>query len=315
MACTERACADAGRDAGVICEHNGTRYMPGASFPAGDGCNTCNCTETGFVACTRRACPADGGGGVCTPGADHTCNDDPTMSAIAGVCRTDGTCDCSRTATNPRTGKCVPVPTDGGVDGCSYRGAIYPVGSSFPSTDGCNTCTCTASGVACTARACPPTCDRQLDASYQYGDVGGLRASQDRVALTPPMSYVYTRTDFGTVGGVQSCAPPMPPCGSAVIDVGELVAAFGHVDVQKALAAASPPLYGVDTRPVDGTVFELLRADGRGFRVGRACQSTGTELVACPAIPAGVQALVDVLGRLDAQQLKDPACGMLAATR
>jgi hypothetical protein len=37
---------------------------------------------------------------------------------------------------------------------CRYDGATYNQGASFPSTDGCNTCSCTASGVACTERAC-----------------------------------------------------------------------------------------------------------------------------------------------------------------
>jgi eight-cysteine-cluster-containing protein len=35
-------------------------------------------------------------------------------------------------------------------------GSGYNVGDSFPSPDGCNSCTCTAQGIACTARACAP---------------------------------------------------------------------------------------------------------------------------------------------------------------
>jgi hypothetical protein len=43
----------------------------------------------------------------------------------------------------------------GAKDGCSYAGETYPPGTSFPSEDGCNTCSCMANGtVACTARAC-----------------------------------------------------------------------------------------------------------------------------------------------------------------
>ncbi|HET7505795.1 MAG TPA: hypothetical protein VFK02_32475 [Kofleriaceae bacterium] len=37
---------------------------------------------------------------------------------------------------------------------CTYRGTSYAVGDVFPQGDGCNSCTCTASGVSCTARAC-----------------------------------------------------------------------------------------------------------------------------------------------------------------
>jgi hypothetical protein len=37
---------------------------------------------------------------------------------------------------------------------CSYNGHTYAVGDMFPSGDGCNSCSCTSSGVACTERAC-----------------------------------------------------------------------------------------------------------------------------------------------------------------
>src|SRR5262245_52282204 len=48
---------------------------------------------------------------------------------------------------------------DGGVvgdPGCVYAGVLHLGTQSFPSTDGCNTCSCTmGGGVACTDRACP----------------------------------------------------------------------------------------------------------------------------------------------------------------
>ncbi|EYF03285.1 hypothetical protein [Chondromyces apiculatus] len=59
---------------------------------------------------------------------------------------------------------CIIVSSDGSSndDGapCSMEGQGYNVGDSFPSDDGCNTCTCTESGIACTEAACAPiTCD------------------------------------------------------------------------------------------------------------------------------------------------------------
>ena len=40
---------------------------------------------------------------------------------------------------------------------CLYGGEVYRPGQSFPSTDGCNTCSCSPGGaVACTLRACAP---------------------------------------------------------------------------------------------------------------------------------------------------------------
>ena len=35
---------------------------------------------------------------------------------------------------------------------CSYNGALYIEGQSFPAIDGCNTCYCTAAGTACTSQ-------------------------------------------------------------------------------------------------------------------------------------------------------------------
>lgn len=41
-----------------------------------------------------------------------------------------------------------------GGSGCLYGGLLYEPGASFKSTDGCNSCTCTAQGAACTERFC-----------------------------------------------------------------------------------------------------------------------------------------------------------------
>lgn len=43
-------------------------------------------------------------------------------------------------------------PPSGGT--CTYAGKPYPIGSSFPSEDGCNTCQCDKNGVSCTLRGC-----------------------------------------------------------------------------------------------------------------------------------------------------------------
>lgn len=40
---------------------------------------------------------------------------------------------------------------------CDYNGVSYAVGQSFPAPDGCNTCTCNASGVTCGQKQC--VCD------------------------------------------------------------------------------------------------------------------------------------------------------------
>lgn len=54
-------------------------------------------------------------------------------------------------------GSVVVVGCSGSVkqdDGCVYGGTRYDIGARFSSTDGCNTCACTANGAACTEIAC-----------------------------------------------------------------------------------------------------------------------------------------------------------------
>ena len=51
--------------------------------------------------------------------------------------------------------------------GCDYNGAHYAAGDVFPSSDGCNECTCGTDGtVACTERAC--ACDPASEPSRHY---------------------------------------------------------------------------------------------------------------------------------------------------
>lgn len=43
----------------TTCTYDGTEYLPGDSFPAADGCNTCSCGANGMVGCTKMACTCD----------------------------------------------------------------------------------------------------------------------------------------------------------------------------------------------------------------------------------------------------------------
>jgi len=145
-----------------------------------DECNTCTCTESG-VSCTLmfcvgcetvlceegRMCVIEDGLPVCVLiEEENPCNlvdcadekicivddegcaqciDDPCMTVRCGfgticVARPDG------------TAHCVPPDT------CEYDGMTYNEGDSFPSTDGCNTCSCSNGRVICTKRACIMDC-------------------------------------------------------------------------------------------------------------------------------------------------------------
>ena len=112
------------------------------------------------------------GGGMAIAGAggyDCVCTGDmpklvsyvcPDGSMAGPVCGRDDVDAC-----NWFIRTCPPSPADGGAGAggaapvgggssngvnCSYNGGQYIEGQSFPAIDGCNTCYCTASGIACT---------------------------------------------------------------------------------------------------------------------------------------------------------------------
>jgi len=192
--CTEIACADGGipgatdggaKDGSTVftcVDANGKVYPTGTSFPSTDGCNTCTCDGKGMVACTTKACATDAGvptgdggkptGDGGTPATDAsrpmTCTYAGSIYAV-GTSFFDGcnTCTCTVSGQIACTAKaCVdggtPVgdggmpASDAGTGVCIYNGSVNMPGTTFPSSDGCNTCSCDASGsVVCTKRACP----------------------------------------------------------------------------------------------------------------------------------------------------------------
>jgi hypothetical protein len=152
-----------------------------------------------------------------------------------------------------------------------------------------------------------------FDATYRYGDTGGLVVREDLVTLEPPTSYTYQRTSYSVAEPSGSCAPPMSPCGwEDIYGPSDVMRAIHHPDVQAALAMPTPPTYGRDLRPVDVPIFQFLRADGRGFLVGYSCSGGAPPPgESCVDPPAGVIELVDLLRALDEQQLQDPSCAAL----
>jgi hypothetical protein len=231
---------------------------------------------------------------------------------------------------------------------CSYAGKRWAVGDTFPDTNLCNTCTCTAQGSTCTTRAClpdatagdsgdampadgdipdgnladavsdtgdaPPTRDA-VDAgsctvsdTYAFGQTGGLVASSDESTLSPPAHYVRTRTTFRGADGptTMTCAPALPTCGANdVISLLDITRDLADADVVAAFALTTAPVYGVDSRPVDGTIFFVRRGDGRSLYVGSDC---GTGQSGCVAVPRGVRFLADQMNALASQMLAAPEC-------
>lgn len=137
-----------------------------------------------------------------------------------------------------------------------------------------------------------------LPFTLAWGMVGGHVATVDRSTLAPCAVFTHER---GPAGGeaTLSCTQGLEQCSGVGSD--DIVAALAHDDVQAAIDEA-PVLYGSDPRPVDGSVLELV-VDGAVIEVGGECSSG-----ACIAVPAGVQALADLLQALEEQELARAVC-------
>ena len=143
--------------------------------------------------------------------------------------------------------------------------------------------------------------------AYEYGAVGGMVAWSSRAFLLGGATYRYQRTWYRNPQTTASCSPFIPPCTSGARVTSRMInQAFADADVQKAFESKTPIFYGLDTRPVDGTAFEVKRiSDGHSFLIGSACSERQ-----CTEIPPGLAALRELLLKLDQQQLEHPFCRM-----
>ncbi|HXI55960.1 MAG TPA: hypothetical protein VNO55_07870 [Polyangia bacterium] len=230
---------------------------------------------------------------------------------------------------------------------CSYGGKSYAAGQSFPSTDGRNSCSCSANGgVACTERACLPdgsTTDGQVDKaspdaapdtvqpqdvaapdrqeasdttagctladSYSFGWNGGLVAFSDESTLTPPDKYDHVRTYSRSDGGTKSCSITGLSClGMNSFGIFDIQQTLQKPDVVSAFNEPAPLLYGTDPRPVDGAVYSVRRSDGHGMLVGGDCAAGAS---GCRPITEGIAVLVSILKNFDQHMLARSECSGL----
>ena len=100
-------------------------------------------------------------------------------------------------------------------DSCSYGGRSHAVGETFASTDGCNACSCTSQGVACTTRACLPdagpadTGVTPPDADSPDGNVSPDASSSCQVGAHIYATGVFFPDDDGC--NLCSCQPSFGP--------------------------------------------------------------------------------------------------------
>jgi hypothetical protein len=159
-ACEESGCANGSCRSNVDCTNGAICYPP-----------TQQCQPECSIACLvyEPVCGTDGktygcgqadahchGVEVAYPGEckPRVCGDgSPLRCRIAQRPCPDGQL---REIVNGCYGACVDSQTCRVPAGaCSYEGKTYKAGESFPASDGCNSCSCTADGlVACTLKAC-----------------------------------------------------------------------------------------------------------------------------------------------------------------
>lgn len=121
-------------------------------------------------------------------------------------------------------------PHPGGAGGgpqCSYGGKDYPSGASFPSQDGCNTCSCDMGAVACTEKACGgggPTgmgqsCEKLMVPSAvagcsSNGDLkqASARVCADKMEVLMDVELLGVCADGGSAqAAIAVCCTPTPP--------------------------------------------------------------------------------------------------------
>jgi hypothetical protein len=219
------------------------------------------------------------------------------------------------------TGGATTTP-DAGPQGCVANGRTYAVGETFKVD--CNTCTCTVNGIACTAMAClydarpdqPSGPDVALvcalSANLTFGHDGGNAIYWDSNRLTAS-TFTITRNYSSRAGrdgaATAICSPSLPACGTAdAVSVATINADLADPDVQGlwSLPQDPVPIFGTDSRPVDGTVYSIALDDGRQVLVGGQCDSPGMN--SCRYIPAGLVRLTQDLGKLATAMLADPVC-------
>jgi len=135
---------------------SGERCAPdGKRASAGDGCNTCVCSE-GLWACTEETCDgaggSSGGGGTGGRGGDDVCvvDGETYENGERGIPAADGcnTCTCFSGLLACTEKACL------GDGACTYESQTRREGSTWKTPDGCNECSCDEGQVFCSAKAC-----------------------------------------------------------------------------------------------------------------------------------------------------------------
>jgi hypothetical protein len=282
------------------CTYNGTRHATGSSFASSDGCNSCSCTSSGQVACTERACAQPCGGFTgkacpkdlyCDFASDAQCgaaDQMGTCKARPQVC-TDiykPVCGCDdKTYGNACSAASagVSVASDGecsATKGCVYGGSSHAAGETFPSSDGCNKCTCQADGnVVCTDIAC--------SGGSVCGGLLGRSCAKGEYCNFPPDAKCGAADQTGTCSAIPNgCTKELKPvCGCDGMTYGNAcTAAAAGVSVASDGACGSGGTPGCDYNGKHYAITDVFM------------DTTGCNTCKCGSTPGSVECTTGACG-------------------
>ena len=275
-ACIAGTCARASLPADLSCDERASKAQQ-LIWAAADAADTTCMADSDCTEVSRRSlCNDDCGGHTPLSRTGRT----SVEAAIAGV----------------EAGVCASYK----ADGCSFL--ALPCAPPTPTHPACVAGQCMSIG-SVTPDAGMPDCVTCLMSSLQWGLDGGFVAYQDTSTLAPCIHYTRQRKEPGPNGKLLfSCETDFVAC-NAITSSGAVLSALSNADVQEALRQGYV-LYGRDTRPADGNVFQVKNGSAT-IEVGGSCDGAPPN---CIPAPAGVQALVDLLRNIDTQLAGTPSC-------
>ena len=131
---------------------------------------------------------------------------------------------------------------------------------------------------------------------------GGLRFWFDTHRIVGCNTYDLNIT-YSNGDPSQQCRNTLPACSAEAITPMDLADAIAHPDV----TSATPGLYGLDDRPVDGSILKITIGDGPELSIGAECGGQSGLNCARP-LPDGLAALARTIQQLQVQESMRESC-------
>jgi hypothetical protein len=180
----------------------------------------------------------------------------------------------------------------GGKKGCEYGGVHYRPGASFPSSDGCNQCSCQRDGtVVCTLRACAAVC----------GGLAGTPCPEGQYCNFPPEAQCGAADQTGVCAvRPEACTREFAPvcgCDDATYSNACVAAAAG-------VSVASQGECGSGALQIGDACGGFRPSDAPNCDTGLFCQHQPGALCGAADAPGECVAIPEVCA-----DIFDPVCG------